>query len=150
MIPSVKSVSWLKQNNKVRKSHRDETPSFCYFVSLFHAPSLKGIIKQVRLKTWPFFFTIVRIQVKIFLLFCNCPSFTHLVLSSVLYIPYTKVIEKLLNSFLLLAPFLAKPTGIFSPVTLCWAFVALVRVGASQRIPLSALARNPHKGPDCR
>ena len=30
---------------------------------------------------------------------------------------------------------------------LCWAFVVLVCVGASQRIPLSALARNPHKGP---
>ena len=29
----------------------------------------------------------------------------------------------------------------------CWAFVVLVCVGASQTIPLSVLARNPHKGP---
>ena len=33
-----------------------------------------------------------------------------------------------------------------STVTLCWAFVVLVCVGARQRIPLSALARNPQKG----
>ena len=33
-------------------------------------------------------------------------------------------------------------------VTLCWAFVVLVCVDASQRIPLSALVRNPHKGPE--
>ena len=33
-------------------------------------------------------------------------------------------------------------------VTLCLTFVKLVCVGASQRIPLSALARNPHKGPE--
>ena len=33
-------------------------------------------------------------------------------------------------------------------MTLCWAFVVLVYVGASQRIPLSALSRNPHKGPE--
>ena len=31
--------------------------------------------------------------------------------------------------------------------TLCWAFVVMGCVGASQRISLLALARNPHKGP---
>ena len=37
-------------------------------------------------------------------------------------------------------------TRICHSVTPCWAFVVLVCVGAIQRIPLSALARNSHKG----
>ena len=36
----------------------------------------------------------------------------------------------------------------FVSLLLCWEFVVLVCVGGSQRIPLSGLVQNPHKGPE--
>ena len=51
------------------------------------------------------------------------------------YVP--NILGEKRSFFRRLAPFLD------DSLTLCWAFVVLAFVGASQRIPLSALARNP-------
>ena len=66
----------------------------------FRAPSLKGIIKQGRLKPL-LSLTMARMQAKIFLLFFNCLSFLHPILCSVSHAPKSKARRKL-NSLLLL------------------------------------------------
>ena len=81
---------------------------FYYSVSLFHAPGLKGIIKRGRLKP---FLTMTSTKAKIFLLFCNCLSFTYPELCSDFHAPNSKAKGKSLNSFL------AKLTGVFSGYT---------------------------------
>ena len=107
-----------KKNSTFSMAFSLSLTSILLFCSLFHKPSLKGIIKQGRLKPLPFL-TMARMQAKIFLYFCNSllsPFYlTYPVLFSVFHALYSKSIGKQLNSLLL--ALLTKSSGVFSTYT---------------------------------
>ena len=92
------------------------TDTLLYPVSLFHASSMKRIIKLWKLKP-QLFSTLVRMQANLFLLFWDCFSFTHLVLCSVSHAPYSNAIGRLLNPLFYII-FFSIDQSLFSLITL--------------------------------